>query len=291
MLVPFLGLDKKLIRGNHYYRIFSATEEIPLLKRWSDSNDPDIKIMLVGRISSRLTSEKDPELLSTFTKMKEQILNDPDPEIRIYGARRLIFDKENDLLPWIEKQEDPIRRDAALYFGTSMSPWLKDELKRVLKYGDIESKWEAHNRLLAMGESSESLEYLNNLSIRVKTQESYKDFRVLWSGVSEYGIDFGGGLENINKLTTPISYVPYIPNDPFKNSSYRFFRPEDRFSWLLQGAGPDGSDDIGPLLPKIESIITSNKRYDNKEFYQFMMLYYYDPTNGILSKGDYLFVW
>ncbi len=298
LLVAFLGLDARhpwKWSGSQYPRAFSPSEEIPLLRKWNDSTDPRIRRLLVSRVAALLNHREklSGEAWREIQAMKKRLLNDSDSTIRLYAAQRFLRENQEQLLAWIRKQEDPVRRDAALFFGTRERPWLREECERVLKLGDARSRWEAHKRLLELGESPESVLYLKNVSPRIKVQKSFRDFRTLWAAIEAYSIDYGQGLYELRCLTTPIAYISVMPHDPFQAkipSYYRFFRPRKLYSWVLQGIGTDRRDEFTPLVPQLEVLATSSPNDFRKKARQSILPVCYDPTNGLLSSGDYLFV-
>ncbi|MDI6782939.1 MAG: zinc-ribbon domain-containing protein [bacterium] len=85
-------------------------------------------------------------------------------------------------------------------------------------------------------------------------------------------------------LTTPVSYVTSIPNDPFsfkRNQIYHYYtgiiEEEEKPYWILTGRGPDRKSDI--------EVTRYNPQYPDWQE-PYLILKSYDPTNGTVSQGD-----
>lgn len=81
-------------------------------------------------------------------------------------------------------------------------------------------------------------------------------------------------------MTTPIAYTTSLFPDPFTDGfPYAYETVDDR--WILYSPGPDLDYDIQNPI----NILRSETEYD---ILQTLYKYYsYDPSNGIVSNGDY----
>ncbi|MFH1741830.1 MAG: prepilin-type N-terminal cleavage/methylation domain-containing protein [bacterium] len=91
----------------------------------------------------------------------------------------------------------------------------------------------------------------------------------------------------LRPLTTPVSYIAAIPQDPFRsvrskyasttsNYDYTAYRPQDsecRNNWCLHGLGPDTDEDAGSCGPGPGA----------RDLFKNLL---YNPSNGIVSSGD-----
>ena len=105
-------------------------------------------------------------------------------------------------------------------------------------------------------------------------------------------------------VTTPVAYLARIPIDPFRRDGDRSYgymvyrRPGwDGYGivpFILVGCGPDGDRDI-PLDEYGRQTARDEKSpYDWRGYHGFpkpLVTYLYDPTNGLRSHGDILFVY
>lgn len=138
--------------------------------------------------------------------------------------------------------------------------------------------------------------------VRSKVSRNLSDFRTMATAIESYRVDHNRYMagwpaqtyeEALNWLTTPVSYLTSIPNDPFRDEQrslglpYVYDNLEDTPAeinmkpaiinaffpfmskntiWYLTGVGPDGVYEAASL---------ANAPYKQ-----------YDPTNGTVSQGD-----
>ncbi len=125
--------------------------------------------------------------------------------------------------------------------------------------------------------------------IRAKVSRAQSDMRTIASALEMYYVDnnaypislMGPGLR---ALTGPVEYISSIPIDVFSTGSrYRYggSPPANPHRWILTSRGPNQSNDTGTLhlYPGI------NSRFINDPEGTFPLIIY-DPTNGIISRGD-----
>ena len=88
------------------------------------------------------------------------------------------------------------------------------------------------------------------------------------------------GIGSAISITTPISYLTQVPDDPFANSDTTFgyytVTTEKAAGWSLWSPGPDEKYDLDwkvydPAVPQPSTDLIP---------------YTYDPTNGTVSSGD-----
>ncbi|RJP26601.1 MAG: prepilin-type N-terminal cleavage/methylation domain-containing protein [Candidatus Omnitrophota bacterium] len=90
--------------------------------------------------------------------------------------------------------------------------------------------------------------------------------------------------QELQRLTTPVSYIAAIPHDPYRGSNakyvsttqnydYSSYGPSCKTDWLLHGIGPDTDEDIsvGTYAPQTAD--------------RFKTLLY-QISNGLVSSGD-----
>lgn len=138
--------------------------------------------------------------------------------------------------------------------------------------------------------------------VRSKVSRNLSDFRTMATAIESYRVDHNRYMagfpaqtyrEALNWLTTPVSYLTSIPEDPFRDEQrslglpYVYDHLEDTPAeanmkgaiinayypfmnlstmWFLTGVGPDGV---------YEAANIANAPYKQ-----------YDPTNGTISQGD-----
>lgn len=84
-----------------------------------------------------------------------------------------------------------------------------------------------------------------------------------------------------DSLTTPIAHISRLPKDPFHmDDEFRTFSywHDAKGKWIIISAGPDCEFDL--TINTIQSILGSAEPAAQ------LLPFSYDPTNGILSKGD-----
>lgn len=293
-LIYFLNIDEHIFTAWDYRVSLTPSERVALFEKWIQSPEPRIRCSLVYLVSHVLRkknelSEKEQKALSDI---RDSLLNDPDVYTKVFAAQAFLRSDKDALLAWIQRQDDPARRDATLQFGTAERIELKDELLRILHKGDASSRWEAHNRLLEMGVLKDVDAYKKTLHNRYKIQKALNDIRALAVGVTSYFIDWGQGLYELPSLTAQIAYVNVLPHDPFQSgpvSRYSFYRPNKQGPWcFLQGVGPDGINSTLPLISNITELLNKGDYESSQKVSNILMTISYDPTNGILSFGDLL---
>ncbi len=132
-----------------------------------------------------------------------------------------------------------------------------------------------------------------NAQMRAKIARMEADMKALGDALMMYRIDNKCYFANMGSnpyaelrpLTTPVSYIAAIPQDPFRvpNADYRsttsnydytsYGESKCRSDWLLHGLGPDTDEDIdvGSYYPGTQGL--------------FRRLLY-NPSNGTVSSGD-----
>ncbi len=87
------------------------------------------------------------------------------------------------------------------------------------------------------------------------------------------------GSSSIEGITTPIAYVTSVFPDPFaKDRGLPFAYYTDGPGWILISPGPDGDYDINKPHEVYDSSIVQPSGK--------LLLYAYDPTNGVDSSCD-----
>ncbi len=132
-----------------------------------------------------------------------------------------------------------------------------------------------------------------NAQMRAKIARMQSDMKALGDALMMYRIDnrcyfsqMGSNpAAELKRLTTPISYITTIPDDPYRemskkyqsttnNYDYSAYGPGDcKSDWLLHGLGPDTDEDIG-----VGSYGPATSGLFKRLLYQ--------TSNGIISSGD-----
>lgn len=131
-----------------------------------------------------------------------------------------------------------------------------------------------------------------NARMRATIARMESDMKAIGDSLMMYRIDnpcyfpqMGGNPhQEMMRLTTPISYISDIPDDPYRtpnakyrsttaNYDYSAYGDDCKSDWLLHGIGPDTDEDIGVGA------------YGPRTSDLFKRLLY-NTTNGILSSGD-----
>ena len=117
-----------------------------------------------------------------------------------------------------------------------------------------------------------------NAQVRAKVSRAYSEMRSIVDGLETYKTDHGIYPPSLNKLTTPIAYLPSsfagsVPADPHakKGERYGYRVGTATYEYLIIGVGPDNTLDT----PSDLSTRDAEKA-----------LLYYSFSNGILSRGD-----
>ncbi len=132
-----------------------------------------------------------------------------------------------------------------------------------------------------------------NAQMRATIAKMETDLKALGDALLMYRIDnkcyweqYGGNPHaELRRLTTPISYIAAIPQDPFRtlrskytsitsNYDYSSYGPgKCKTDWLLHGLGPDTDEDtgVGSLGPQT---------------YDLFKGLLYQVSNGLDSSGD-----
>jgi len=110
--------------------------------------------------------------------------------------------------------------------------------------------------------AGEKVDLTNEQSVRQAAAKAKADMRSLATALESYYIDWNAYPRTLTPyLTTPISYMSAIPNDPFARQPKPIqYELNGKSTWKLWSVGPDQKDDKATL-----------------EF---------DPTNGTISGGD-----
>ncbi len=88
------------------------------------------------------------------------------------------------------------------------------------------------------------------------------------------GTGINGSKSFLATLTTPISYLVKMPEDPFAAGSGSYAYYHDGDAWVVWSPGPDGKYDVD--LEAFRTLPDGD----------FMARFSYDPSNGTVSGGD-----
>lgn len=132
-----------------------------------------------------------------------------------------------------------------------------------------------------------------NARMRAVIARMETDLKALGDSLMMYRIDnkcyFAQMSSNpyaeLRRLTTPISYIVAIPQDPYRPNSKKYRSTTNNYDysaygtdkcktdWLLHGLGPDTDEDIG---------VGSYGPATSDLFKRLL----YQPSNGLVSSGD-----
>lgn len=114
-----------------------------------------------------------------------------------------------------------------------------------------------------------------------------KDFRMMQTGLAAYLVDYDKYPSDLNQLTTPIAYLPWVPKDAFlafggKRENYGYVT-DGTGHYILRSVGADMKAD-----PELEFLLIEIDTYGKDGINRGPWIY--DPTNGIVSSGDVILV-
>ncbi len=126
--------------------------------------------------------------------------------------------------------------------------------------------------------------------IRAKVSRARSDMRTIGQALESYYVDnnrypISMAAPGLRSLTDPIEYLSTIPEDAFSANgrSYRYggAPPARPHRWILVSQGPDQQTHTRSLW--LYPGINSPHINDPEDTFPLII---YDPTNGIVSKGD-----
>lgn len=257
------------------YKAKSAT--VLLLSSLSSAN-PDVKNAAI----SALCKIGDPDTVAPM----QQILGSEFNAIReplIQGLGESSNPKAVDIIAqWLHDPDPNIREAVIIALGTKNSTQAKLLLLTTLQDTESEIRVEAAGLLNRIEPNFSERNYLNQLSISDKTMLSSGEFGMMRAGLEAYYIDNGRYplIQQFPRvLTTPVAYISYIPAEPFSKTTiapYRYYTPPSGQAWMLASDGPD----------QITDIDLSQVQYNPFQADK-LKPFSYDPTNGLMSKGDF----
>jgi HEAT repeat protein len=247
-LLPFLSSVNKKLKNTAISSLCKIGEPdtIAPMKHLLGSEFNTIRISLIQGLS-KSSNPKSVELLAKW-------LHDPDPDIRETVIASL-------------RKFDSIK--------------VKPLLLTALQDTTSEIRVAAADALNLLEPTFSSWDYLKKLSLEDKLSLSRCEFSMMRTGLEAYMID-NGRYPPVQlfpyTLTTPVAYIPYIPLDPYHEKSlafYRYYTPPSGQEWMVASDGPDQITDID-----LSQVHYNPFQSDNLKPYN------YDPTNGMMSKGD-----
>lgn len=132
---------------------------------------------------------------------------------------------------------------------------------------------------------------------RVKEEQN-----ILIRGLTNYHLDYGTyppTFIGLRALSAPTAYLGSIPFDPFSppEASQKYFylhSPNDRIDFIIISVGPDGDNDFLKLLRTYLEPEIGISSYEPRELSpiieHYLQVGIYDPTNGIKSNGDIVYI-
>lgn len=131
-----------------------------------------------------------------------------------------------------------------------------------------------------------------NARMRATIARMETDMKAIGDALMMYRLDnrcyfeqMGGNpYAELKRLTTPVSYIATIPNDPYRKPNaiyssvtshydYSSYGDKCKTDWLLHGLGPDTDEDIG----------VGNYGPKTADLFKGLL---YQTSNGIVSSGD-----
>ncbi len=131
---------------------------------------------------------------------------------------------------------------------------------------------------------------------RSKVARAKSDMRTIATALETYHVDNRAYPQaalippsrRLRPLTTPISYLTTLPDDPFRRGSgrsddYRYgaMPLDNAHRWILASAGPDLNSSTDPIEFYPGNI--PGLFYGLVDGFNYMI---YDPSNGTVSRGD-----
>lgn len=131
-------------------------------------------------------------------------------------------------------------------------------------------------RIVPIARADAEIRYLKNSLESFFIDNNSYPFSPASGFISEASVDVNG---RANFLTTPVSYIPSLPYDPFvgdgHEQSFRYYS-DGKTYYMITSNGPDRDIDITREM--VSSLDLSNQK--SLSFFRF------DPTNGTESNGD-----
>lgn len=146
---------------------------------------------------------------------------------------------------------------------------------------------------------------LPQMLITTKISRVKEEHTVLVRALTHYHMDYGSfpsSARGLRSLSAPTAYLASIPIDPFskegKQSQYFYISNiSSDISYVIISLGPDGDNDLLNIVSKFPEYLTSTHTTPQERtmnLREIVNLYVltksYDPTNGIMSDGDLIFV-
>lgn len=134
--------------------------------------------------------------------------------------------------------------------------------------------------------------------ITSKVSRVKEEHTVLVHALAKYQMDnnlIPANSQGLRALSISVKYLESIPNDPFtfpRNTEYSYMaEPATKYSYMIVSAGPDGYLDMAPFIDSILNPVIGPTPFIStdtldEEFDNLRINLTYDPTNGIISKGD-----
>ncbi|MCX7765830.1 MAG: type II secretion system GspH family protein [Candidatus Sumerlaeia bacterium] len=142
----------------------------------------------------------------------------------------------------------------------------------------------------------------SHLVVTTKITRVKEEQNILVRGLTNYHLDYGTfppTFIGLRALSAPTAYLGSIPFDPFSppEAPQKYFylhHPDDKIDFIIISVGPDGDNDFIQLLKtylETDVSISSNaSRELSPVIKHYLEVEIYDPTNGIKSNGDIVYI-
>ncbi|MFB3896261.1 MAG: HEAT repeat domain-containing protein [bacterium] len=256
---------------------YRATESAMSLLPFLNSTNKDLKDTAI----TALCEIGDPDSIAPM----QQLLGSEFNSIRISVIQGLSSSSNPKaveiLAKWLHDPNPDIRETVISSFRQFKSARIKPFLLTALQDTASDIRVAAVDALIVLEPTLSSWNYLKQLSPEDKLNFSRTEFMMMRTGLEAYYIDHNR-YPMVQQfpfvLTTPVAYISYIPLDPYHETTptfYRYYTPPTGSEWMLASDGPDQITDIDLSQVHYNPFQSEN-----------LKPYNYDPTNGIISKGD-----
>jgi prepilin-type N-terminal cleavage/methylation domain-containing protein len=143
----------------------------------------------------------------------------------------------------------------------------------------------------------------NHLVITTKISRVKEEHVMVVRALNNYHVDydsFPSTFRGLTALSAPTAYLGTIPKDPFspatEHSNYLYIEePLDGINFIIISRGPDQDSDLAEMVQTFQAA-ANNAPYAEEPAQEIFILQsylrekIYDPTNGVNSDGDIVYI-
>ena len=142
-----------------------------------------------------------------------------------------------------------------------------------------------------------------HVMVSTKISRVKEEHVALVRALTNYHLDynrFPPTYMGLSALSAPTAYLGVIPIDPFtlnrKQQAYFYIEsPSIEIAYLLISNGPDSDNDLIKMYISAVTMTTNNPAGVDTNYFNYIIPQYlatriYDPTNGLNSNGDIVYI-